>query len=508
MAFSGFPSVFLQGSISALLTCSAAWVLLWLARRRWPGLDARRTPWLLAQLAGAATLVLVMLPVSAHLSMLVVAPSPSMEPAPHASTDRVTVFLPEEVHGLSDGGMLPVLAWCWLGIYLLGLAWTACRRRRVQRTLRMLLSLADPLEGPALRTHVALAPHHGDLPCVREIDAPVSAMLVGVLRPVLLLPRHMRDLPPTQQGLIVAHELMHVRRRDHLWQHASASLQLLLWFVPSVHSFHERLQGALELGCDAAVLAGRSSIERRSYAAALLTQLATQVHAGHGGLRCATPGALAFGSRGAQALAHRIRLIRDAQPAAHARLGSATVLLLLPVLCGATVLLQPQFARDVYTETPSTASGHPPGVHAAAPAVREWQAPLARLRVTSEFGAINRPGGKPHKGMDFGAPRGTAVLAPADGRIVTSSDRYDLGSRYGKVLVIAHPDGRRSLYAHLDKRLVEAGETVKAGQRIALSGATGKVSGPHLHFEVSHGGAPIDPQAVLGGALAQSASVK
>ncbi|MGI4720517.1 MAG: M56 family metallopeptidase [Janthinobacterium lividum] len=507
MAFSGFPSVFLQGSISALLTSSAAWALLWLARRRWPGLDARRTPWLLAQLAGAATLVLVMLPVSAHLSMLVVAPAPSMEAASHAFTDRVTVFLPQEVHGLSDGSMIVVLAWSWLGVYLLGLAWTACRRRRVRRTLRMLLSLADPLEGPALRAHAALAPHQGDLPPVREIDAPVSAMLVGVLRPVLLLPRHMRDLPPAQQGLIVAHELMHVRRRDHLWQHAGASLQLLLWFVPFVHSFHERLQGALELGCDAAVLAGRSSSERRSYAAALLTQLAAQVHPGHGGVSCSTPGALAFGSRGAQALAHRIRLIRDAQPVAHTRLASATVLLLLPVLCGATILLQPQFARDAYTETPSAASGHP-GVHAAAPAAGEWRAPLARLRVTSDFGAINRPGGKPHKGMDFGAPRGTAVLAPADGRIVTSSDHYDLGSRYGKVVVVAHADGRRSLYAHLDKRLVEAGETVKAGQRIALSGATGKVSGPHLHFEVSHGGALIDPQAVLGDALAQAASVK
>lgn len=104
--------------------------------------------------------------------------------------------------------------------------------------------------------------------------------------------------------------------------------------------------------------------------------------------------------------------------------------------------------------------------------------------MTSSFGSINRPGGQPHRGTDFGAPRGTAVLAPAD----------------GKVVVIEHASGTRTLYAHLDQRIVMAGERVRAGQRIALSGATGKVTGPHLHFEVSRQGAHIDPQALLGGA--------
>jgi murein DD-endopeptidase MepM/ murein hydrolase activator NlpD len=197
------------------------------------------------------------------------------------------------------------------------------------------------------------------------------------------------------------------------------------------------------------------------------------------------PVSLAFGAHGARAVAERIRLIRDAHPGARLPLAGSLALLLLPALCGASVLLQPQFAwRDA---------------DEAAPVKPAWQAPLAHLRVTGSFGDINRPGARPHQGVDFGTARGTAVRAPADGKVAISTDQYEGGARYGKVVVIEHAGGTRSLYAHLDTRLVRPGERVRAGQQIALSGATGKVTGPHLHFEVSRQGAPVDPQALLKG---------
>lgn len=497
MTFSPFPLLFLQASATTFITCSMAWALLQLARRRWPGLDARRSPWLLAQLAGALTLVLVMLPGSSQLSLFAAAPqAANAAPAVHAPVFAVMDLLPGGADDLAADDSLPTLAWLWLACYIAGGAWHARRWQRVRRELRALACLAERLDGPALQSHPAFAGHRAPLPPVLEIDAPVSPMLAGLLHPVLLLPRHMRDLPPAQQQLIVAHELAHLQRRDHLWQHAGSLLQSVLWFVPAVHSFHERLQWALELGCDRAVLSSRPDSERRNYAAALLAQLAVQVRAGTGLPQPMGPASLAFGMRGGQAVAQRICLIRDARPAAHAPWAGVAALLLLPGLCGASVLLQPQFA---WSQAAQGASPAPSAARTGAVTGTPWQAPLATLRVTSEFGSVNRPGGKPHGGMDLGAARGTPVMAPAAGRVTVSTDRYEGGARYGKVVVIDHADGSSSLYAHLDGRLVQAGDVVRAGQQIALTGATGKVTGPHLHFEVSRHGAQVDPQTLLGG---------
>lgn len=487
MATSVFPLLFLQASISALVTASLAWTLLALARWRWPGLDARRAPWLLAQLAAAVTLVVTMLPAASQLSLFAAAAPPDAAGWAVQVPDTImTVVLQDKTREFAALDLLPALAWLWLLAYAAGAARHALRWRRVGGELRALLFVADRLDAASLRAHPAFAAHRDALPPVLEIDAPISPMLAGLLRPVLLLPRHLRDLSAAQQQLVVAHELTHLRRRDHLWQHAATLLQLLLWFVPAVHSFHGRLRWALELGCDRAVLAGRPQAERRSYAAALLAQLAMQARAGRSAGPDTAPVSLAFGAHGAQAVADRIRLIRDAHPGARLPLASSAALLLLPALCGASVLLQPQFAwRDAVD---------------AAPAAPAWHAPLAHLRVTGSFGDINRPGAKPHQGMDFGAARGTAVLAPADGKVAVSTDQYEGGARYGKVVVIEHAGGTRTLYAHLDTRLVRPGERVRAGQQIALSGATGKVTGPHLHFEVSRRGAAVDPQTLLKGA--------
>ena len=84
-----------------------------------------------------------------------------------------------------------------------------------------------------------------------------------------------------------------------------------------------------------------------------------------------------------------------------------------------------------------------------------------------------------HEGLDFSAPVGTPVYAAHDGRVVHSDDRL---RGYGNLIVIQAP-GLLTIYAHNDRNLVRAGQTVSKGDLIAEVGATGHATGPHLHFE-------------------------
>ncbi len=95
--------------------------------------------------------------------------------------------------------------------------------------------------------------------------------------------------------------------------------------------------------------------------------------------------------------------------------------------------------------------------------------------------------GKPHNGLDIGAPPGTLVYAAADGKVV-QVDNNDRSAwrkyQYGKYIVIEHANGLSTLYAHLAKQLVRAGDTVNRGDIIGYSDTTGYATGPHLHFGV------------------------
>jgi len=88
-----------------------------------------------------------------------------------------------------------------------------------------------------------------------------------------------------------------------------------------------------------------------------------------------------------------------------------------------------------------------------------------------------------HNGIDFAAPIGTPILASADGVVIISKEGGYNGG-YGSYVVIRHPNGTQTLYAHMSKNLAFSGEQVKQGQTIGLVGITGKATGPHVHFEV------------------------
>ena len=129
----------------------------------------------------------------------------------------------------------------------------------------------------------------------------------------------------------------------------------------------------------------------------------------------------------------------------------------------------------------------------ARPTLR-WPLTTIRIVVGSPFGAR---WGKPHQGIDLPAPIGTPVFAAADGRVVYAGS----GIRgYGNLVVLKHPGDLLTVYAHNSVLLVSEGQTVRAGDRIALVGQSGHATGPHLHFEVRTGQIPRDPMSYLPGA--------
>ena len=100
----------------------------------------------------------------------------------------------------------------------------------------------------------------------------------------------------------------------------------------------------------------------------------------------------------------------------------------------------------------------------------------------------------PHRGIDYGCPMNTEILASADGTVKLVGN---LTVGYGKYIKLSHAGGYETLYAHLNRIDAEIGQTVKKGQVIGLSGSSGNSTGPHLHFEVRKQNVQIDPKTVL-----------
>ena len=110
--------------------------------------------------------------------------------------------------------------------------------------------------------------------------------------------------------------------------------------------------------------------------------------------------------------------------------------------------------------------------------------------VTSTFGRRKRGW---HRGLDIRADGGTPIMAAAHGVVVASG----FEPRYGQRVTIEHDGGFATVYAHNERNLVEVGQTVTAGQVIAVVGRTGRATGEHLHFEIRHEGRVYNPLYLL-----------
>jgi murein DD-endopeptidase MepM/ murein hydrolase activator NlpD len=116
-------------------------------------------------------------------------------------------------------------------------------------------------------------------------------------------------------------------------------------------------------------------------------------------------------------------------------------------------------------------------------------------RITSGFGYRVHPilrFARLHKGVDFGAPRGTPIVAAADGVVAAAG----WAGGYGRQVRLAHEGGLSTSYSHMSAILAEPGRAVRRGEVIGFVGSSGLSTGPHLHYEVYRGGVAVDPLSV------------
>jgi Peptidase family M23 len=124
------------------------------------------------------------------------------------------------------------------------------------------------------------------------------------------------------------------------------------------------------------------------------------------------------------------------------------------------------------------------------------QGPLSELPEGGRFGArrvFNGQPRNPHAGVDYAAKTGTVVTAAAAGRVVLAEEQFFAGN----AVYIDHGDGLVTMYFHLSALSVRTGDAVTAGQPIGKVGATGRASGPHLHWAARWRGARVDPELLL-----------
>lgn len=143
-----------------------------------------------------------------------------------------------------------------------------------------------------------------------------------------------------------------------------------------------------------------------------------------------------------------------------------------------------QVMRDVLGESAPTALWQGP-----------WLRPVPGISLSS-FGVrsvFNGQARAPHTGTDFRAPMGTPLRAPAAGVVVLAEEHYFPGNQ----IVLDHGLGTFSLFAHLSAFAVEKGDRVRRGSVLGATGATGRVTGPHLHWAARVGGARVDAEALL-----------
>lgn len=147
--------------------------------------------------------------------------------------------------------------------------------------------------------------------------------------------------------------------------------------------------------------------------------------------------------------------------------------------------------RAAVQASPSRAAPETQASPVAAPAFPQFAWPV-RGTIISPFGPNGK--GRDNDGINIAAPKGAPVKAAAAGTVAYAGNEM---KGFGNLVLIRHPDGWVTAYAHLNRMVIAKDATVKAGEMIGTVGASGNVRSPQLHFEVRREGKPVDPELML-----------
>lgn len=362
----------------------------------------------------------------------------------------------------------------WPGLLLLLLmmvsAWQLWRVWRQWQRLQQLIALTEPVAPASLLSPAQLTEMPQGVE-FRQTSAALSPFTAGWRHRVVVVPAYIWQMPLAQRRLLLAHELMHLQRHDPQQLIVLRLLVAVCWFIPTLKQLEQAFIQSIELAVDQAVLAKQPEL------AALYGQtLLNSLKFSHGGSLSALTAAFIHDKADQGFYQQRLQqlFVRPVSLSAGQRwrLGG---------MFGCCALLLHVSSSVLSYNEPS----------------QQWGLPVDKP-VISSFYAEQHPirQNRPHQGLDFAAASGAAVRASQQGKVLIA-DASSLNSRYGKVVLIDHGHGYQTLYAHLNAFSVTAGQQIAAGGQIGTVGTSGRVTGPHLHFELLRNGAQQDPAKYL-----------
>jgi len=355
------------------------------------------------------------------------------------------------------------------------------------KTFRTIVNEASPVTDPEIAFAVTA---WRDLFHVRQQVSVVSSsqfltpFTAGVRKPVIYLPHlALETIEP-----IIAHEMAHIQRRDNLWMKLLSIIQIAYFFNPVVWYANSRVNLYRESMCDAMVLA-KDKISPLRYGQGIMAILKSNLFSAEE--IDVLPG---FGSH-RKKLMYRIHHLRGEKP-----MGKRQALFLYTIFILIGIFVLPMASAFVQSSKilpdATIAAGQ-----STAPVQEEKTAfivPIQVGKLTAPYGKWINPFTKKeafHNGVDVAAPTGTEVTAAASGTVTSAiSDIGNETSGNGKYIIIQHENGYETFYSHLDDVLVDIGRHVSAGELIGRVGATGKSTGPHLHFEIRKDGKAQNPE--------------
>ncbi|KZN58796.1 hypothetical protein N473_26315 [Pseudoalteromonas luteoviolacea CPMOR-1] len=296
-----------------------------------------------------------------------------------------------------------------------------------------------------------------------------SPFVFGLLDSKIILPNYFSQLSPEQQHTLLCHEATHIHHKDHIALLIWSVLRCLFWFNPFIKKMEKGFIHAMELRCDLKTVRD-CDINKKDYATTLMAVLKRSV------ATRSMPNTANFSSDALSLEDYKLRFQQIIQPQSNKPVYLLALLLLITCSLGvANIKARPVLYADL----------------------DRWHNPLSDFVISSYYGHISEFRQlKPHGGIDLVAPVGTPVMAVLGG-VVIVADASTLSPNLGNVVLLQHENGYQSLYAHLDTITVTQGMRIKGGNEIGTLGASGRVTGAHLHFELLYQEQRVNPLGIL-----------